>query len=316
MLTWRTTKASQYPKSINGSIIFLVDSLRTALHLAIGQSRDYNISRLLIEKGGDLNTCNIHGSSPLHTLFNETVRKVIVRHGEELETNTRNGRNRLILHYLAWSNKSTVEDLKTILLDPAYLTTGDDQARIPLHYAALRGNTELAKHFLARMSHRSRNQTDSYGKTAFHYAVQSKRTDMLHILEQEGLSVHQKDSEGRGVLHEAARCNNLDAFKHVLAMAGEQELEAEDINGQTPFRLAQDKDARDVTEYLRAAYDLPPAETKDALNPSCSSSDKYLGGGSTERRKIGLKWVKSNLVRIVVALLSVAITYFVCNMRC
>lgn len=290
-------------------MFFFADSFRTALHLAIGQSGDYNISRLLIEKGGDLNTCNIYGSSPLHTFFNETMRKVIVRHGEGLETNTKDGRNRLILHYLAWSNKSTVEESKIFLSNPAYFTTRDDQGRIPLHYAALRGNVEVAQHFLERMSHHSKNQTDSNGKTAFHYAVESKRTEIFHILEQEGLSVHQKNSARRGVLHEAARCNNLDAVKRVIAMAGEQELEAEDINGRTPFRLAEDYDARHVMEYLQAAYRLLPGETKDAFNSS-SSSGKYLGGESTESNKIELKWMKSNLVQIGVALLSVAITYW------
>lgn len=286
----------------------MADSFRTALHLAIGQSGDYNISRLLIEKGGDLNTCNIYGSSPLHTFFNETMRKVIVRHGEGLETNTQNGRNRLILHYLAWSNRSTVEDTKLFLSNPAYLTIRDDQGRIPLHYAALRGNVEIAQHFLARMLHHAKNQTDSNGKTAFHYAVESRRTEMLHILEQEGLSVHQKNLARRGVLHEAARCDNLDAVKEVIAMVGEQELEAEDINSRTPFHLAEDYDARHVMEYLQAAYGLQPGDTKDALTSS-SSSGKYLDASSTERIKTGLKWMKSNFVQIGVALLSVAITY-------
>lgn len=158
------------------------------------------------------------------------------------------------------------------------------------------------------MSHHSKNQTDSNGKTAFHYAIESKGTEMLHILEQEGLSVHRKNLARRGVLHEAARCNNLDVVKRVIAMAGEQELVAEDINGRTPFRLAEDYDARNVMEYLQATYSLLPGETKDALNSS-SSSGKYLGGGRTEKTKIELKWLKPNFIQIGVPLLSVAITY-------
>lgn len=294
------------------------NGFRTALHLAIAQSKDYDISRLLIEKGSDLNNCDIDGNSPLHTFFNETVREVVMRHGRGLENNTKNGRNRLVLHYLAWSNKSTVEDAKTVLSDPVFLTTGDDQARTPLHYAAMRGNITLAKYFLAQMPGHCKNQADHNGKSAFHYAVESKRTEILQIMEEEGLDVYKKDSTHCGVLHEAARLNKLEAVKQLIAIAGEQELKAKDINGRTPFRLAEDFHAHQVAEYLRATYGFLPGTARETQETSkifkvLRSSHEY--SDENERNKfLVFKRLKLNLAQLGaplgIVLLSVVILIF------
>ena len=55
---------------------------RTPLYFAIAHSSDYNISRLLIEKGADINHSCVDGSGPLHTFFNDVVRRVLLCHSD------------------------------------------------------------------------------------------------------------------------------------------------------------------------------------------------------------------------------------------
>lgn len=189
---------------------------------------------------------------------------------------------------------------------------GDDQART---------HVRLAKYFLAQMPDHCKSQADCNGKSAFHYAVESKRTEILEIMEQEGLSIYKKDSAHRGVLHEAARLNKLGAVKRVIAIAGEEKLGAQDINGRTPFLLAEDYDAHQVIKYLRATYGIVPRgarETKAASKTRSLtlSSRKYPDGGKQGQNFVS-QWLKPNLLRIAALfdVMLLAVIIFICTCR-
>ena len=242
------------------------DFLRTALHLAIAHSKDYNISRLLIERGADVNNKNIASGSPFHTFFNEVVSRLLLCHGKDLEVDIKDNRGRTPLHYIAWSSRSTIQDIRACLPDVALLIAEDDEGRTPLHFAARRGNSELANYFLTQGPHHLRNKVDNSGRSAFHYAIESKRTMILELFKNNGIDIYRKDREHRSVLHNAALINNVEAVKKIIVIAGEQELEARDIDGRTPLQLAKRYDAHTVVEYLLSVYGLT-AEVPEAKTP-------------------------------------------------
>jgi hypothetical protein len=140
-------------------------------------------------------------------------------------------------------------------------------------------------------------------------------------MEKGGLSVYKKDSLHRSVLHQAARLNNVEAVKQVIATAGEQELQAKDINGRTPFGLAQDCGAHQVAEYLRAVYGRLPGmaeeanEASNTLKPNWSPREPLRGG--KESIKLVSRYVRRTFLLIAApsgsALMIVFILICICD---
>ena len=275
MPIYRMTMASKFtgpPRSRDN----LANVIRTPLYFAIAHATDYGISRLLIDKGADLNNSSIDGSSPLHTFFNKVVARVVQCHGGILEANTKNSMGRTALHYLSWSSRSTIRDAKAYLSDISSLITQDEDGRAPLHFAARRGNIELAKHFLDLLPPDKIDQADCNGQTAFHYAVESKRVEVLDILNRGGMDIFRKDRQRRSVLHQAAFHGNVEAVKRVIAIAGKRELEIKDIDGRTPLHVAHRYGAHSVVEYLQSSYGLSPWPDAAMTTTSDSRSPPWL----------------------------------------
>lgn len=210
----------------------------------------------MIERGADITHACADGSGPLHTFFNDVVSRVVLCHGEYLEANTRNTIGRTPLHYLAWSSRSTARDARAYLSDVSGLTAQDDEGRTPLHFAARRGNIELVRYFLTLIPTYEINRAAYDGRTAFHYAVESRRVDVLNVLQKGGMDIFKRDRQGRSVLHQAALIDNVEAVKCVLAITGKQELDSEDTDGGNPFHLACRYSALSVMEYLQSEYGL------------------------------------------------------------
>ena len=282
---------------------------RTPLYFAIAHSSDYNISRLLIEKGADINHCSVDGSGPLHTFFNDVVSRVLLCHSDYLEANTKDSLGRIPLHYLAWSSRSTPTDAKTYLSDTSALNARDDDGRTPLHYAARRGNIELVRYFLTLIpSHQLLDQVDRGGQTAFHYAAESKRAvGVLDALQKGGMDtiIFRRDRQGRSVLHHAALHDNIEAVKRILTTTGgERELEVKDNDGRTPFHVAYENRAHLVIEYLQSsAYGVSLAAIS---SPSASRSS----------RRLHYKWkdvifqVMHDMSSVSVAVIGIALTCY------
>ena len=227
---------------------------------------------MLIDRGADITHACADGSGPLHTFFNDVVSRVVLCHGEYLEANTRNNIGRTPLHYLAWSSRSTARDARAYLSDVSGLTAQDDEGRTPLHFAARRGNIELVRYFLTLIPNYELNRAAHDGRTAFHYAVESRRVDVLNVLQEGGMDIFKRDRQGRSVLHQAALIDNVEAVKCVLAITGKQELDSEDTDGRNPFQLACRYGALSVVEYLQSAYGLRVGADADISTTSSSWS--------------------------------------------
>ena len=146
------------------------------------------------------------------------------------------------------------------------LTAEDNEGRIPLHFAARRGNKELVKYFLTQLPRQSRDAADEMGRTAFHYAVESRRVQILEVLRDHGLDIRRTDRQHRTVLHYAARANNLNAVKKIISMAGAEDLGTRDVDNKTPFEAAEQSGAQAVVDHLRSEYNFP---SKMTTIPDC-----------------------------------------------
>ena len=158
-----------------------------------------------------------------------------------------------LLHYLAWSSKTSVKTFTSChARSNLRLTTLDAQGRSSLHLAAQRGNVSLIEHLLNIESRFDLKQADWLGRTVLHYAVESKRApETIRALAPYGPDFRAVDTSRRSALHYAARFGRLSTVKALLAHGMAEELRVADSFGFTPAQIAEDHDANAARDFLR-----------------------------------------------------------------
>ena len=227
------------------------------LHGAMARSDNYNVARALIENGADLSSKAIDGKTPFHNIFNNTISHVLMR-DDWLENMLPDSEAMSITHFLAWSSKSTPEIFQRgHLYDDADLLSADIFGRTCLHFAASRGNLGVLSYLLRRVSSEDLGKKDSQGRTPFHYAAESGRAvGIIDKLVGRGCNIHAVDDTGRTALHWAARWNNFEAAKKLIAIGGGGTLLLSGRNGRMPSREVCQRRAPALYKYLR---DLEPS---------------------------------------------------------
>ena len=157
-----------------------------------------------------------------------------------------------LLHYFAWSSKTSAETFKQYhersSLD---LGTVDAEGRSILHLAAQRGNLPLVRYLLWATKDSNINDSDCRGRTALHYAVESKRArPTITALISRGANIWARDCHDRSGLHHAARRGNLPAVKALVAFGMADELRTADRFGMTPLKLATHEKTHPVLTFL------------------------------------------------------------------
>ena len=222
----------------------------TPLHWAMARKGNYEVARLLIENGADLANNTVDKKTPLHTFFNDTVEKVLWR-DDWIEDTLPDSQGMSITHFLAWSSKSTPKLFERgVAHDSTDLWSVDGFGRTCLHLAASRGNVDLLGYLLEQASLTEVQRTDNEGRTALHYAVQSKRLKTVDLLLASGGDLHAKDKSSQTVLHCAARWENLEAAKKVVALGDSEVLLSPDKNGNMPSHLARGLKAAALRDFL------------------------------------------------------------------
>lgn len=223
----------------------------TPLHWAMAREGNYEVARLLIENGADLANNTVDESTRLHTYFNDTVAKILWR-DDWIEETHPNSQGMSIAHFVAWSSKSTPE---LFARSRAYTSGGlwsvDGFGRTCLHLAASRGNVDVLKYLLERAILAEIRRTDNEGRTALHYAVQSKkRLYSIDLLLDKGGDLHAKDKSFRSVLHYAAQWENLEAAQKLIALGDSEVLLAPDRDGHMPSHLVRGLKATALQSFL------------------------------------------------------------------
>lgn len=222
------------------------------LHGAMARSDNYHVARTLIENGGDLSSKAVDGKTPFHNIFNNTIGRVLMRN-DWLENMRPDSEAMSITHFLAWSSKSTPDIFQRgHLYDEADLLSADSFGRTCLHFAASRGNLEVLSYLVRQVSLKDVEKKDIQGRTPFHYAAESSRaTGVIDKLVCKGCNIYAVDDTGRTALHWAARWNNFEAVKKLLAIVGGGTLLLSDTNGRMPSREVCQRRAPALYEYLR-----------------------------------------------------------------
>ncbi|KAL9121111.1 MAG: hypothetical protein Q9187_002335 [Circinaria calcarea] len=276
----------------------------TPLHWAMARKGNYDTVRLLIENGADLANNTVDGRTPLHTFFSDTVEKVLLR-DDWIEVTFPDSQGMSITHFLAWSSKSTPELFERgIAHDSADLWSVDGFGRTCLHLAASRGNVSLLRYLLERASSTEVQRADNKGRTALHYAVQSKRLETIDLLHANGEDLHAKDNSSQTVLHCAARWGNLAAARKIVALGDSEILLSPDENGNMPSDLARGLKATVLRESL-AGLELAAKSGTDSHkgNPLYQSSST---GKRSDTKHIALSPVRlwGNLITLGILIFS------------
>lgn len=222
------------------------------LHGAMAKSDNYNIARTLIENGADLSSQAIDGKTPFHNIFNNTISQILIR-DDWIETMLPDSEAMSITHFLAWSSTSTAAIFQRgHSYDDADLLSTDTFGRTCVHLAASRGNLEVLSYLIGRVSLEDVEKKDLRGRRPFHYAVESSRAaGIIDILMKRGCNIHAADNAGRNALHWAARSNNSEAVKKLIASVDGEKLLLSDTNGRMPSAEVSQTRAPALYKYLR-----------------------------------------------------------------
>lgn len=224
----------------------------TPLHSAIALSKNYDVSRILLENGGDLHNRNVDGKTPLHTFSNQVSEQVLRCHGSLIDFSACDHRGMTLLHYLAWSSKTSSETFRRYHgrsnLD---LRTVDAEGRSMLHLAAQRGNVAIVEYLVCAFKEFEINRSDSRGRTVLHYGVESKRAcHTITALISHGADIWARDCHERSALHHAVKLGNLPAVKALLTLGMVDELHTADCFGMTPLKIAAHHQAHPMLTFL------------------------------------------------------------------
>lgn len=244
-------RACKFPP-IYKSLSLISAIRRTPLHLAIALFKNYNVSRTLLENGGDLHNRNADRKTPLHTFPSQFSEQILRCHKFLLEFSARDHRGMSLLHYLAWSSKTSTEIFmryhERSSLD---LRTVDAEGRSMLHLAAQRGNVSVADCLVYAAKDSNINHGNSRGRTVLHYGAESKRAcDTITALMQHRGDIWARDCHERSALHHAAKLGNLRAVEALLALGMADELRAADCFRMNPLKIAGYHKAHAVLTFL------------------------------------------------------------------
>ncbi|KAJ5895327.1 hypothetical protein N7495_007018 [Penicillium taxi] len=190
----------------------------TALHLAIGESREDSM-RLLLNTGADIHARTDKGYTPLHIAASispfDTPEKVrlLLEKGADIKLQDNDG-----LTPLHWAAKHGLENaLKLLLRAGADTEAKDSHQFTPLHLAVISGKPEAAQ--LLLRSGAEVMPRDDDGSTPLHFAAEAMIASASNVktLLDHGADVMSRNRAGFTPLHLAVvEANNEDAVRTLL----------------------------------------------------------------------------------------------------
>ena len=176
----------------------------TPLHRAISLKNVYVIAKSLTQKGADLANVAVGNRTPLHAIFNDTMRKILTSRDIVKDVGP-DSEGMSVSHFLAWS-RQTIHEIfeRGVASDTVDLWSADNSRRTCLHYVTSPENLDLLKYLLDGAPLFEVHKLNDYGQSVIHYAVRSSRMiAALAFLHAKGLKMSAMDAEFQNVLYHA-----------------------------------------------------------------------------------------------------------------
>ena len=198
-------------------------------------SFDYeNISKLLIEKGADMNIKNRWGETPLYQaiLMNiETIAiKLIVKGADP---NVKDYYGNTPLHK---ATKNNLKNISRLLISKGVdLNIEDYYGQRPLIYATKNNMTIVSKLLIQKGVDVNIKYKSSCGRTPLHFAVENNMENIVRILIDYGANLNIKNKWGETPLFYAIEKKHNKIAK--LLISKEADINIKNDKGQTPLDL-------------------------------------------------------------------------------
>jgi ankyrin repeat protein len=234
---------------------------RTPLHSAIDNI--YECARRLLDNGADIMQQAMDGGSPLHIICTEVSMKICLNYKENIDFWLQNQHGMTILHYIAWNRRQSPLNILPHSHQNhsglSCLETKDNSGRSMLHWAAECSDLDLVACLLASPYAATMSMPDDDGNSLLHYAIWGGKLEIIDLLLDANFEMDAVNAQGETVLHEAARCNRLQAARRLIERGASYQLAYKDCDGRTPLEVAQrnigtkwTKEAKEMAEYLQS----------------------------------------------------------------
>lgn len=235
-----------------------------ALHQAIADNQ-FDIVKLLIQNGVNINTQDVNGDTPLHKAVenkNEEITAFLLKQ-KLIAVNTSNNKGKTPLHLAVCDNYSHINFL--LIENGANINAQDANGNTPLHEAIQNGNqgtTDLLLRYNANV-----NIQNNHGHSPLHIAAIHDNYEAAKTLLENNVLIYLVDKNGNTPLHEAIQ-NGSQRITNLL-LRHNANVNIQNNNGHSPLHVTTIHDNYDAAETLlknNASIHLVDKAGKTALN--------------------------------------------------
>jgi ankyrin repeat protein len=177
-----------------------------------------------------------------------------------------------------------LEKVKALLKEnPDLVSSKDDKAgETALHFAAVKGNKEVAEFLLTKRAEVDAKEID--GETPLHLAAEMGHRDVVELLLTNKANINATNRDGYTPLHAAALAGHKDVVE--LLLAKKAKVNAKNSNGNTPLHLAAFNGFTDVAELLVA--------NKADINAKNNNGQTPLDEAGRTRQTNVIEWLRQH----------------------
>ena len=201
----------------------LGQSGQTPLHEAAFECH-YDIVKILVEKGANVNAKTSNGYIPLHYVSPSSrenalkIAKLLIEKGSDVQSKTKS--NSTCLQFAAKSNMNCIKMVKLLISNGAFTNSKDPEMVEACYDAVCSGNVEIVKLFIDK----GVNINNYKGKIIFGPSILAAayggNLEICKLLVQNGANVNEHTFDGETVLHRAVKlrysCGNRSDYLNVV----------------------------------------------------------------------------------------------------